>query len=242
MTLKKGSFLGVNLADATTGFAYVGDKVTFFDASAQGRDGGVIAGMAQLSFPDMDTERATFSVDVAYGGGNIGELADILQMDVGDRNGDVECEMRLSGPLSTNFTERLSGNGHIKVTNGHLAQLKLFMGLTELLAKEVPGVEKVVNQSEASATFLIEDGVVRSRDILIEGSLFSISAKGAYDIPRDMLDFTVRVEIMRKDSVLGKYLIRPILWPFTKLLLEFKVIGPLDDPKWTYISVLDRII
>ncbi len=242
VTLKKGSFLGVNLADATTGFAYVGDKVTFFDASAQGRDGGVIAGMAQLSFPDMDPERATFSVDVVYGGGNIGELADILQMDVGDRNGDVECEMRLSGPLSTNFTERLSGNGHIKVTNGHLAQLKLFMGLTELLAKEVPGVEKVVNQSEASATFLIEDGVVRSRDILIEGSLFSISARGEYDIPRDMLDFTVRVEIMRKDSVLGKYLIRPILWPFTKLLLEFKVIGPLDDPKWTYISVLDRII
>ncbi len=120
--------------------------------------------------------------------------------------------------------------------------MKLFMGLTDLLANEVPGVDKVVDQSEASATFTIEKGVVRSRDILIEGALFSISARGEYDIANDSLDFVVRVELMRKDSILGKYLIRPVLWPFTKLLLEFKVAGSLDDPKWKYISVLDRIM
>ena len=217
-------------------------KVSFFNATAHGRDGGTVSGTAQISVPELDPDRTTFSVDVTYAGGSVGELGDMLGVDPGDRNGDVECALRFAGPVSTNFAEHIDGNGYIKVSNGHLAQMKLFMGLTELLAKEVPGVEKIVNQSEASATFLVEKGILRSRDILIEGSLFSISASGAYDIPRDDLDFTVRVEIMRKDSILGKYLIRPVLWPFTKLLLEFRVTGPLDDPKWDYISVLDRIM
>jgi len=33
-----------------------------------------------------------------------------------------------------------------------------------------------------------------------------------------------------------------VMFPFTKLLLEFKVTGSVDDPKWSYISVLDRIL
>ena len=77
---------------------------------------------------------------------------------------------------------------------------------------------------------------------MIEGSLFSIAAKGCYDMVNDNLDFTVRVQFLKNESVLGKYLIRPIMWPFTKLLLEFKATGPIDNPAWEYISVLDRIM
>ena len=242
VAFSKGSLFGINLLDASSAFAYVGDKVTFFDAAARGRDGGAVAGMAQLSLPELDAERATFSLDVAYTGGSIGELADMLHFDPGDRSGNVEGALRLAGPMTTNLADRIDGGGYLKVTNGHLAQMRLFMGLTDLLANEVPGIEHIVNQSEASASFLIEKGVVRSRDILIEGALFSISAQGEYSIPLDNLDFTVRVEIMRKDSILGKYLIRPILWPFTKLLLEFRLEGPIENPKWDYISVLDRIM
>lgn len=57
-----------------------------------------------------------------------------------------------------------------------------------------------------------------------------------------MLDFTVRVTLLKNESLLGKFLIRPILWPFSKLLMEFKVTGGLDAPRWEYISLLDRIL
>ena len=40
---------------------------------------------------------------------------------------------------------------------------------------------------------------------------------------------------------MGK-LLHPITWPFTKLLLEFKTKGPLDDADWEYISIIDRIL
>ena len=238
----RGSLFGIRLADASAGFAYVGEHLTFFDAEARGRDGGAVRGTARLSFPQLDASRATFSIDANYRGGTLGELADMLGVDFGDREGEVEGGIGLAGPVATNVAERVDGGGYLKVTNGRLARMKLFMGLTDLLANEVPGVDKVVNQSEASATFTVEKGVVKSRDILIEGALFSISARGEYDIIRDSLDFVVRVELMRKDSILGRYLIRPVLWPFAKLLLEFKVSGSLDAPKWEYISVLDRIM
>jgi hypothetical protein len=120
--------------------------------------------------------------------------------------------------------------------------MKLFLGLTELLAKEVPGVDRIVTQSAASGDFTVEGGVVRSDNILIEGSFFTILANGTYDFLNDKLDFTVRVTLLKNESLLGKFLIRPILWPFTKLLLEFKVEGGMTAPRWRYISVLDRIL
>ena len=71
--------------------------------------------------------------------------------------------------------------------------------------------------------------------------MFSIRATGTYDIPADKLDFTVRLQLLKNDSFLGK-LVHPVMFPFTKLLLEFKVTGSADDPKWDDISVLDRIL
>ena len=45
---------------------------------------------------------------------------------------------------------------------------------------------------------------------------------------------------MKKESLVGK-IVHPVTLPFTKLLLEFKVNGPLDDPQWKYVKILDRI-
>ena len=152
-------------------------------------------------------------------------------------NGTIE----LTGPVSTNMYPRLNGRGKIRVTDERLSQMKLFMGLTDYLAKNVPGVAGLVNQSQASADYTLKNGVLASDNIFIEGDVFSIMAWGRYDIPADNLDFSVRLQLLRNDSFLAK-LVRPVTFPFTKLLLEFKVTGSVDDPKWTYVSVLDRIL
>ena len=57
----------------------------------------------------------------------------------------------------------------------------------------------------------------------------------------DNLDFTSQVQFLRNESLMGK-LIHPIVWPFSKLLLEFKAKGPLDAANWEYISIIDRIL
>ena len=238
----KGKFFDLPVLETSSDFAYIGDKLYFSHVRANGKTGGLVTGSAVLSFPELDPDRATFSLDMTYANGSLAEVADFFDFDVGDKHGDVEGELAISGPIGTNVVEHLNGRGKINAKNGHLAQMKVFMGLTKMLAKEVPGVDTIVNQSEASCSFVIEDGVFKSNDILIEGSLFSISASGTYDIVKDNLDFIVTVQFLKNESILGKYLIRPVMWPFTKLLLEYKATGPLEDPEWDYISVLDRIL
>jgi NAD+ synthase (glutamine-hydrolysing) len=86
--------------------------------------------------------------------------------------------------------------------------------------------------------FVPADGA--ERDARCE-DVFTIQAWGKYDIVKDELDFTVRFQLLRNDSFLAK-LVRPVTFPFTKLLLEFKVTGSVDEPQWQYISVIDRIL
>jgi hypothetical protein len=60
-------------------------------------------------------------------------------------------------------------------------------------------------------------------------------------MPEDKIDITARVRIFRNDSVIGR-LANPITWTFSKLLLEFRVYGSINDPQWKYISVLERLL
>ena len=241
-SFRRGALFGVRLQDVSGDFSYVGDVFAVTNCSARGKKSGSVAGSARISMPGLDPAKMTFSARLAYSGGSLEEVGDFFKFDIGDRSGEVEGEMWLEGPLGDSFKSGLCGGGRLKAANGHLAQMRLFMGLTELLAKEVPGIDRIVNQSEASCTYTVENGVVRTRDVLIEGSLFSISAEGSYDIPKDELDFVVRVKLMKNESTLGRYLIRPITWPFSKLLMEYRVRGSLEEPRWEYISVLDRML
>ena len=152
-----------------------------------------------------------------------------------------KLEFRFPRAMTNNY-ELLNGEGHVKVENGRLMRLNLFAGLTELLAEHVPGISSLVDQSHASADYRIENGVIKSEDIFIEGDIFSINMSGQFDATKDELDFTVKVLFTRKDSLMGKYFIRPVTWPFTKLLMEFRLTGSSSDPQWKHIGVIDRVM
>ena len=236
----KGVFFGIPVRDVSFDYAYVGDRLGFTGGRATGRDGGKVTGSAELVFPAGGGEES-FSLDFVYSGGTMNELADVLEMDMGERRGKVDGRIRLSGPLESGAYSRLAGEGSIRITDGHLAQMNLFMGLTEILAKNVPGIAGMVIQSQASADFRIAGGKVKSDNILIEGGLVSVKAAGEYDITKDKLDFTVRVQLLKDESIIGK-MVRPVMLPFSKLLMEFKVSGPVENPRWEYVSVIDRIL
>ena len=239
--LRKGRLYDFELNDVKADFTFKKDTLHFPSATARGKTGGKIKGDVTLAFPEFDEDKANLKFKVEYDDGSLEELADFFDFDLGERHGRVDGNLELSAMMNTNFVKTLNGKGSIKVREGRLAQMKLFAGLTDLLAERVPGVSFLVNQSTASSDFVIENGVLKSDNVYIEGGLVSIKAWGTYDIAADNLDFTVRVQFLRNDSVLGT-LVHPVTWPFTKLLLEFKALGSIDDPKWDYISVIDRIM
>ncbi len=170
-------------------------------------------------------------------------IAGFPDVDVGHRIGTVTgtAHLEMYEP-DTSDMRRLNGRGHIEVDKGHLSQMKLFMGLTDHLAERVPGIANVVNQSQASVDFSITNGVFQSDNISISGDVFTLAMKGRYDIVKDELDFTARVKLLKDENILGRYLIRPVTWTFSKLLLEFRLKGTADNPRWEYVSVIDRMM
>ena len=242
VSLRHGSLDGFRVDDLSGRYALKGD-VLHVDAKARGKTGGNLAWTSKFFLNGFEPTNMQFTAKGTYKGGSLEELADALDFDLGERNGKVDWNFAVSGDIGsgTNDVRTLCGSGTLKITEGHLAQMKLFAGLTELLAEKIPGVSFLVNQTQASADYTITNGVFKSENVFIEGGLISIKGWGKYDIAADNLDFTVRVQFLKEQSMVGK-IIHPVTLPFTKLLLEFKVDGPIDDPKWRYIKILDRIL
>lgn len=156
--------------------------------------------------------------------------------------GNSNCKLHFEFPRSmTNNYEVLNGSGHVEIANGQILRMKGFTGLLTLLADKVPTVSWITDSTQASCDYSIVDGVLKTENLFIEGSVVSIKMYGSFNLMENKLDFTVRVQFTKKDSIVGK-LLHPITWPFTKLLLEFKLTGTPENPDWKYISVIDRVV
>ena len=154
----------------------------------------------------------------------------------GVSGGDISGKARFHLPIADG-DEELSGDGSVVIKNGKLVRIPVFLALTSALADNVPGIEKLVNQSEARCDFTISNGVFKTENLIVQGAVFCIKISGTCDLTTDEVDLIARCTVMKEESVLGKYLIRPVLWPFTKLLTEFHVTGTKDAPKLTNTSV-----
>ena len=232
---------GMKLHNCEFDYAFKRDVLEFKRVRAVGKRGGSLTTDARLEFNGFDETNIVFHAKTDYMHGELDELSDLMDMALAGRSGKVEAHIEMSGLLGTNTASRLNGGGSVKVTEGHLLQMNLFAGLTSLLADKVPGVGYIVNQTDASADFTVSNGVLRTENMYLEGGLISLKGYGSYDIAADNLDLVVRVQFMKKESLMGM-LLHPITFPFTKLLLEFKATGSVGDPKWDYVSILDRVL
>lgn len=237
----RGSFFGIPLVKAKTDFKLRSDHVSFTGAKASMPHGGALDGTGNISFPGFDSERARFNVSVNGKKLSLEDVATMLGIESGDRHGYISGHVELDAPLTTALVTRVNGKASLKVEDGRLARLNLFAGLTDYLAKNVPGVSSLVDQSNAEMECVISNGVIIASKVNVAGDIFAITGNGSYSIPDDNLDFTARVRLFKNDSLIGK-IANPITWTFSKLLMEFKVYGPIDSPKWKYISVLERLL
>ena len=205
----------------------------------QGRtlDGTVIVtGTNGYNVVDIEANSTMPVADLLRIGGFTG---DYVSSDV---VGESKCKLQFRFPRSmTNNYEVLNGSGHVEIHNGQLMRMKGFRGLLKAMPSIAPAISWFTDSTQASSDYVIENGVVKTDNTYIEGSTFSIKMYGQMDTTTGQLDYTVRVQFTKKDSIAGMIL-HPLTWPFTKLLLEFKLAGTAEDPQWEYISVLDRVV
>ena len=195
-----------------------------------------VSGTNGYNTVDVDAKSALPVADLLRIGGFV---EDYVGEDV---VGDSKCRLQFRFPRSmTNNYEVLNGFGHVEVKNGKVMRMKGFRGLLDQLADKVPGVSWFTDSTQASCDYVITNGVIKTDNVYIEGSVFSIKMYGKFDTTKDALDFVARVQFTKSDSVAGKIL-HPLAWPFTKLLLEFRLKGTSAEPKWHYINVIDRVV
>jgi hypothetical protein len=156
------------------------------------------------------------------------------------RAGLVSGDIQLNGPTHGRTIEHLSGEGHVTIRDGVIHRMKLFAGLTDYLSRTIPGISSLVNQSSGSMDFTIRDSVLHTDNLLLEGDIFSISGRGTYNIATDKLEFTIRANIFKQKTIAGR-ITRLVTLPFTRLLLEFKVFGSLENPDWSYVNIIEKI-
>ena len=118
-------------------------------------------------------------------------------------------------------TRRMAGNGQLKVTNGDVFAIPVFGPLSGLLNAIIPGAGYSIAR-QATATFQVKDGVIRTDDFKVSGKAYGLRGHGALYFLDDRLDFDVRVDA----SGLGA-----VLTPVYSLF-EYKGDGKLSNPRW----------
>lgn len=207
------------------------------DVNGRTLDGTVtVTGTNNYTVVDVDAKSALPLANVLKIGGFTGEY-------VGEEViGDSDCRLQFRFPRAmTNNYEVLNGFGHVTVKNGQLMRMKGFRGLIAAMPSVAPAITWFTDSTQASCDYVIENGVLKTDNIYIEGTLFSIKMYGSFDAVRERMDFTVRVQFAKSGSMIGK-LLHPLTWPFTKLLLEFRLTGSPEKPEWKYVSVIDRVV
>ena len=153
--------------------------------------------------------------------------------------GKFSTRINLNGPLSTNHSQLVQGDVYLKIRDGRVFLLPIFGGLSQYMAKIVPGLDFVLRQGDARADFVVGGGMMSSDNVAIEGDVLSMKGKGHYHLNQD-LDYTVQLKLMKSHPLVGK-LLRVITWPISKLF-EFRLQGTVSEPEWYPINFSSELL
>jgi len=115
----------------------------------------------------------------------------------------------------------MRGRGKVEVTNGDVFAIPIFGPLSGILNRILPGSGYSIAH-KATATFKVDQGIIRTDDFDADGTLFSMLGHGDIHFLDDKLDFNVRLN-MKGPGV--------VLTPMYKLF-EYAGTGGLKKPEW----------
>jgi len=151
---------------------------------------------------------------------------------MGDLRGTLNGTGRFGGYIGVGTGPQATGTGRVNIRDGLIFQTRLFSGLSSILGKVFSDFN-LFAQTDASGSFAIRNSQVHSRDIELQGSVFSVKASGRYGFNGD-LRYRVEVQPLRGGPVAA--LLRLAARPVTRLL-EFRLTGTFEDPHWRPINL-----
>jgi hypothetical protein len=191
---------------------------------------GVINGAASID-PIAGSSNMLFSLSAKADNIDFGVLVNALagKQVESAYEGLCSASINLHGLLDDPGGKSMQGEGWLKIDNGRIFTVPIFSGLFDMVGKVIPGLGNFNGKNNARATIKVEQGKASTRDIFVEGDVFSL--KGSGDVYFDgRLDFKVQITFMRQKSLIGN-VVQILALPLTKAL-EFRLTGNVSDPKW----------
>jgi hypothetical protein len=141
----------------------------------------------------------------------------------------------------------LNGTVDLLIEQGRILKLTVMskvltiMNLPALLQGKVNLAKDGMPFDKISGTFTISDGVIASKNIIVDSPVMKMSAAGKYNLAADQLDFVLAVspfgsyaEFIRSIPLFGKLFAGERKGIDTAL---FEVKGPLNDPHVAYLPL-----
>ncbi|HKQ37640.1 MAG TPA: AsmA-like C-terminal region-containing protein [Verrucomicrobiae bacterium] len=131
-----------------------------------------------------------------------------------------------------------NGRGMVELKDGLLWDFPMFGVFSPMLNAFVPGLGNS-RARDGAASYIITNSVIHTTDLEINATAMRMRFSGTIDFDR-RIDGRMEAELLRNTPVIG-LVISKILWPVTKLF-EYRITGPLEQPKTEPLYVIPKII
>jgi hypothetical protein len=114
------------------------------------------------------------------------------------------------------------GEGNLLIKNGNVLAMPVLGPLSVLIGDVIPGFG-YQTAHKATADFTVADGVINTRNLLIQGTGFSMIGHGDIFYLDDRMNMSIRLNISGLPGILT--------FPISKAL-EYESVGSAKHPKW----------
>ena len=208
-------------------FSVRGRRVAASNMVAEAYGGHAEGSMRLYSLGRDDLWRYEVALDSVKGV----QLDRLLEASIGHPveklKGDLYLNGQVAGMIGEGQGRTVTGSGRAEIRNGFLMESKLFAGLTAWLNKLLPDFSAFA-QTAAEGDFSFRNSRIHSKDIRLEGTVYSVKAAGSFGFDNS-LDYVAEVQLLRGGMVAS--LVRLATMPVTRLL-EFRLGGLLSEPTW----------
>lgn len=184
--------------------------------------GGSVTGSGQV---DRLSSTQDFIAAVQADGVNFGPLAEVYAPGT-KTAGQLSGGFRVAGRAQPAAGESLNlrGAGQATVRDGDIFALPLLGPLSPLLSAVLPGTKTGYSKArEARASFVLNDGLLTTRDFEALTAAFVIKGGGEINLDTKRVDLQARVNTRGPTGML--------LYPVSRLL-EYTADGTTSDPAW----------
>ena len=144
--------------------------------------------------------------------------------------GSISLSGWIRARTSPDWLNDADGEIEVKLEHTQLFRIPLFGGLTDLLTKVFRPLDKMLEQTKATATVTIGGGRMTTQNLKIDGKLLRVKGKGYYNFRDNSVDFELRVTI--RDKTIAEKIIELPIKLLNELFFEIRLTGTTEKPKW----------